>query len=87
MGGLEECRRTASAERHTFVCAWCSVLLRASPDPDCATVNYGICPRCLESQLSALARVDGARRTKRHEPSPRKRGKATGGWAEHLADA
>jgi hypothetical protein len=42
---------SASAERHTFVCAWCNVLLRSSPDPACATVNYGICPRCLESQL------------------------------------
>ena len=48
-----------AVERHTFVCAWCNALLRSSPDPRCETINYGICPRCLEAQLRALTPVNG----------------------------
>ena len=50
----------ASVQKHTFVCAWCNVLLSASPDPGRDTLNYGICPECLEAQLKALV---PARRT------------------------
>jgi hypothetical protein len=69
-----ERRSSGSEERHTFVCAWCNVLLRSSPDPASTTVNYGICPQCLESQLKALAPVDGARASGLHRPSPRANG-------------
>jgi hypothetical protein len=51
----------ASGAKHTFVCSWCGVLMRSSPDPGCETVNYGICPDCLASQLQALPRINGAR--------------------------
>ena len=54
MNSRQERMLPASDEKHTFICAWCNVLLRSSPDPGCATVNYGICPRCLDSQLRAL---------------------------------
>ena len=48
-----------AVERHTFICAWCNALLRCSPDPHCQTVNYGICPQCLEAQLRALTPANG----------------------------
>lgn len=87
MGGSEERIRPALAERHTFVCAWCNVLLRSSPDPNCATVNYGICPQCLESQLRALPVASGARSVNGRKPGPRRRGKPVAGGLESFADA
>jgi hypothetical protein len=53
--------RPASESRHTFICSWCGVVMRVSPDPDCDTVNYGICPQCLAAQLEALPRINGER--------------------------
>jgi hypothetical protein len=79
--------RPASAERHTFVCAWCNVLLRSSPDPKCTTVNYGICPQCVESQLRALAPVSGTRSANGRKPDPRRRKKGRAGRVEGFADA
>jgi hypothetical protein len=79
--------RRTSGERHTFVCAWCNVLLRSSPDPKCTTVNYGICPQCLESQLRALTLVSGTRSANGRKPGSGRGRKRTAEGLESFADA
>jgi len=86
MADSQRCMRPASAERHIFICAWCNVLLCSSPDPNCATVNYGICPKCLESQLRALAPVSGSRSANGRKPGRRRRGTGPADCAERFAD-
>jgi hypothetical protein len=71
LGGM----RPASAGRHTFICAWCNVVMRSAPDPNRATVNYGICPQCLESQLKALAPASRVGSANGRRPGSRRRGK------------
>jgi hypothetical protein len=87
MNGSQGWMRPASAERHTFICAWCSVLLRSSPDPNCAVVNYGICPQCLESQLRVLASVGSVPSANGRKPGPRRRGRGPAGCVEDFADS
>jgi hypothetical protein len=68
-----------------FICAWCGVLLRLPPDPECAIVNYGICPQCLESRLKALDQVKGVRPVNGRKPGLRRRRKGPAGCAKGVS--
>ena len=43
--------RTEPAKTHDFVCSWCEEASQSAEDLDASTLNYGICPSCLQARL------------------------------------
>ncbi len=43
--------QTVPKETYDFVCSWCEEASHSAEDPKVSTLNYGICPKCLQARL------------------------------------